>query len=53
MSAAEWIKHEIREVGAATLYFLIGLILILVLFKLLLVSTRSSWLRYPKRLSEH
>jgi len=36
MSAAEWIKHEIREVGAATLYFLIGLILILVLFKLLL-----------------
>jgi len=36
MSATEWIRHEIREVGAATLYFLIGLVLILVLFKLLL-----------------
>jgi len=36
MSATEWVKHELLEVGAATLYFLIGFILILVLFKLLL-----------------
>jgi len=36
VSATEWIRHEIREVSAATLYFLIGFGLILVLFKLLL-----------------